>query len=287
MKPLLSIIMPHYNHGKYVGDAVGAILQQSFQDFELILVDDASTDGSIDTLYTLASKNSKIRLFRNASNQGPAYSGNKALQEARGELCVFASADDWVLPGFFERSIQQLESHPTAALCTSDFGYFQDGEEIVRSKKLYSKVGHATAFNEAQALELFQTSKFQIPGHTTVMRKQVIERLGGFRPELGFLCDWFLLHSAALHFGFVYVPDVLAAMRMHPNAYSAKAQKKKNEVYNSLFKHLASEKELRSRFLDSTLLQPMIKSLLPKIILDPRRWELLLPRAQNKLLKKK
>src|SRR6516164_1710150 len=95
---------------------LGALLGQSRPPDEIIVIDDASTDDSIEAIDVFAAKFSCIRVLRNPTNQGAIAALTRGLQAARGRYVYFAAADDWVMPGFFARAIEALEANATVGL---------------------------------------------------------------------------------------------------------------------------------------------------------------------------
>ena len=101
--PYFSIIVPTYNVERYIRICALSILQQTFQDFELLIVDDASTDNSYKICQELFGGNEKVRLFRHEKNLGQGPARNTALKNARGEYIVFVDSDDAILPDALEK----------------------------------------------------------------------------------------------------------------------------------------------------------------------------------------
>lgn len=104
----LSIIVPVYNVKQYLDKCITSILDQSFKDFELILVDDGSTDGSGDVCETYAKSDSRVQVYHQ-SNQGQAVARNFALRKANGEYIGFVDSDDWIQPEMYERLINAVQ----------------------------------------------------------------------------------------------------------------------------------------------------------------------------------
>src|SRR6266540_3959461 len=117
--PKLSVVVPTYNHAHYLPRALDAILGQSLQPREVIIVDDASTDGSQRLIEDYARKHPAIRAVRNERNLGVVASLNRGAELSSGEYLVFAASDDYILPGFYEKSIALLERFPQAGLSTA------------------------------------------------------------------------------------------------------------------------------------------------------------------------
>lgn len=102
--PELSIVMPLYNAGPYLTPAIESVLAQTFRDFELIIIDDVSTDGSLDIAWDFARRDSRIRIIELSHNGGPGIARNKGIGAARGEYIGFFDSDD-ILPAEAYRSL--------------------------------------------------------------------------------------------------------------------------------------------------------------------------------------
>ncbi|TAH19339.1 MAG: glycosyltransferase family 2 protein [Cytophagales bacterium] len=106
----VSVIMPVYNAEKYITTAVESILNQTFQDFELILIDDCSTDASVQIIKAIQS--SKIQLLHTPQNSGAAASRNLGIAAANGEYIAFLDADDWAYPQRLQKQVDFLDKNP-------------------------------------------------------------------------------------------------------------------------------------------------------------------------------
>ena len=116
--PRVSIIVPNFNHGRFLERRLRSIFEQTIQDFELIFLDDASTDNSLEIFKKFAN-DSRVTLHVNKSNSGnPFVQWNKGLALATGQYIWIAESDDFAEPTFLEMMIASLEKHPTAGLAT-------------------------------------------------------------------------------------------------------------------------------------------------------------------------
>src|SRR5947207_15375140 len=115
--PPLSVIVPNYNHAKYLPTCLTAILRQSLQPIEIIVLDDASTDNSLEVIRQFAAENPVIRLVQNENNLGVMPSLNKGVELSRGEYVYIPSADDEVVPGVVEKFMRLPVEHPEAGYC--------------------------------------------------------------------------------------------------------------------------------------------------------------------------
>jgi len=109
MKDLVSIIMPSFNTGRFIGDSINSVLSQTYQNWELIIVDDCSGDDTDSVVGSYA--DSRIRFFRNEKNCGAAVSRNRALREAKGRWIAFLDSDDLWLPEKLENQIAFMEEN--------------------------------------------------------------------------------------------------------------------------------------------------------------------------------
>lgn len=114
-EPLVSVIMPTYNGRRWLDQAVGSVLNQTFRDLEVVLVDDGSTDGSADLAATFA--DDRVRLIRHERNRGIAASTNTAFEAARGRYLVMMDHDDISFPGRIARQVAFLEGRPELHGC--------------------------------------------------------------------------------------------------------------------------------------------------------------------------
>ena len=125
MNELVSIIMPSYNTARYISDSINSVLSQTYNNWELIIVDDCSTDNSIDVIKSF--EDSRIILLQNENNSGAALSRNYALREAKGKWIAFLDSDDMWLPTKLSEQISFMESNGfhfsyTAYMEINEFG---------------------------------------------------------------------------------------------------------------------------------------------------------------------
>ena len=109
--------MPVYNAEKYIVEAVDSILNQTYSDFEFIIIDDCSTDASYEILQSYAAKDNRIRLFKNDVNKKLPKTLNFGISQAKGKYIARMDADDISLPERFAKQIKFMESHPEIGVC--------------------------------------------------------------------------------------------------------------------------------------------------------------------------
>lgn len=122
--PLFSVLIANHNHGDYLMDAIESVKAQTYTRWEIVIVDDDSTDNSLE-LYTELEKDPRIRIFRNNENRGCGYTKRRCLEMAQGELCGFLDADDCLVENALEVMAEAHRSHPDCSLIYSQM-YFVD-----------------------------------------------------------------------------------------------------------------------------------------------------------------
>lgn len=222
--PTLAVVMPNYNHAKYLDRAIRAILDQSRTPDEFLIADDCSTDDSVRIIGKYL-ENSQVRLFQNEENLGTVPNLNRLVDLVTSDYVYFASADDLVLPGFFSRAMKLLSQYQDAGLCCTHPAHIRSGSETIEWLDNWYRCGEQEIFlSQEEARKQIGPDRFGVPGHTSIVKTDLVRKYGGFDPGLKWHADWFLLHVIALRHGFCYVPDPLAAWRVSPDTYSTKGR---------------------------------------------------------------
>jgi len=113
--PIVTVLIPVYNGEKYLTDAIDSILQQRFKDFELLIIDDGSTDKS--AAIAESYRDERVHVLKNNENRGISFTRNLAIEVAKGDFLALLDADDVALPGRLGNQVSYLMSHPEVALC--------------------------------------------------------------------------------------------------------------------------------------------------------------------------
>lgn len=121
INPKISVLMPNYNAGKYIREAIESILKQTFTDFEFIVIDDCSTDNSWEIIEEYAKKDKRIVAMKNEKNMHIVYTRNRLLKEARWEYIAFLDSDDIAMNNRLEKQLNFIEKNKDIDLCGSNF----------------------------------------------------------------------------------------------------------------------------------------------------------------------
>ena len=217
---LVTIILPNRNHAHHLPRALDALLAQTWSHFEVIVVDDASTDGSLEVVADFARRNSRIRPLPLKQHQGICLAVDAALPDACGELLHVAGADDFVAPNFLDRCVSELSRNPGAGLCFSDPTEFHECCRKAIHFPLYLNE-RPKYYTPAELVELLRRNYFHISANTVVYRTAAFREAGGYLPELHWLTDWFATLVIALRYGACYLPEQLTYSTVRSNSYSA------------------------------------------------------------------
>ncbi len=278
--PTISVATPNYNHGMYLPDMIESCLSQDYEDWELVIVDDASTDNSIEVVSHYASRHPNISLLVNEQNQGAIKSVNRALRAARGKFVVMRSADDINLPNYFSTAAALLEQYPQAAFFCGDIAYFREDAKIGKTESL--QIGSTTGFYSPSQLKE-KLGITPIHGHTVVIRRELFESQGYFNNEHGWYNDWLPFMTSAFEHGVCYAPKPFVGCRLLADSFcgrnASQAERQNKVVAQILTDLLQKHKNLVETFIDSGTLGFFGKSLWSAIGTAPFLHETLMPRS--------
>lgn len=181
--PMVSIIMPVYNVDRYVARAVESIQHQNLRDFELLIVDDGSTDRSGDVCDRLAERDIRIDVFHTPNGGAPA-ARNFALERARGKYVYFVDADDWAEPDMLTDMVNAAEKN-NAELVVAGFyidTYYGSGQEHLTELKAVPNAQLDQAAFRSYAWQLFDTNLLYTPWNKLFLRARIEQEHIRFKP---------------------------------------------------------------------------------------------------------
>jgi glycosyltransferase involved in cell wall biosynthesis len=205
MLPLVSIVIPSYNHERYLKAAIDSILGQDYPRIELIVIDDGSTDGSPAILKTYGSRFH----WEIQPNQGQVATLNRGWHMARGDILGYLSADDLLLPAAVSTAVHCLSQNPDAVLSYSDFNLIDPNSAVVRRVR-------TPEFDYRDML----TKMVCHPGPGAFFRRWAFEKAGTWHTGFMQMLDYEYWLRLGLHGRFVRIPEVLAAYRVHSGSQS-------------------------------------------------------------------
>jgi len=209
----VSVIIPNYNHARYLQQRIESILKQTFHDFELIILDDKFNDNSIEIIQEYAGKYPEIVTCFNEVNSGSPFSQwNKGVKMAKGEFIWIAESDDFADANFLERTYDEImKSEKIGMTCCNSM--ILNEERGIKYK--YSDLGKIS-IDVVRKLTIKDLLENHIPNVSSVLfRKAAFLNDGGADPTFEYSGDWFLYLSILQKWEIVYLPEALSTFRLH------------------------------------------------------------------------
>ena len=208
--PIISVIIPAYNAEKTIQETVQSVLNQTFTDFELLIVDDGSQDATLDIIKRISDPRIQVSSYPNA---GANISRNRGLAQAAGEYVSFLDADDLWTPDKLEAQLNALQTNTQAAVAYS-------WTDCIDESGQFSRHGGSVTVNGNVLAELLIIN-FLSNGSNALIRKQAIAELGGFDESLSACQDWDMWLRLAAKYEFVGVPYPHILYRVSTNSISS------------------------------------------------------------------
>jgi glycosyltransferase involved in cell wall biosynthesis len=221
--PLISVIMPAYNAAEYIAKAVESVLIQNYRNFELIVVDDGSTDDTRDIVAGF--KDDKIKYFYK-ENAGPASTRNLAIKKSKGAFLINLDTDDTIMPDFISRHLMEFEEHPEADLIYCDDCLIGEDDKPIRviERPEYR-------YRESLIRDLFRCG-FPVVPFRTCIRRSVFDKIGFYDDGLSVGEDYdmirrFVKHGLKAH----HLKAPLYLRRIVPDSVSRKVSDEKAKAH--------------------------------------------------------
>lgn len=213
--PLVSVIIPAYNAIDYLAETIETVFNQTCQDFELIIVDDGSTDDTGKLINQLSQENPQIRMI-SQTNQGVSAARNTGIKQAQGKYIAILDADDLWEPTKLEKQVNSLENNPLAGLCYT-WTALADSQGRATGRVIASLA-------EGNVWQQLSEMNIVCCGSTPMIRRICFDDVGFFDENLRFSEDWDMWWRIAAKYNFSLVPEPLIRYRQHPSSHSTNCQ---------------------------------------------------------------
>ena len=217
MHPLVSVIIPSYNHALFVGETITSILNQSYPDFEIVITDDGSRDHTPDVIRQFSDRRINLEVFQ--QNRGAAVAANSAIRRSHGELICLLGSDDYFLPGKLERQVSFLNANPAIAAVFGVPRFIDErGATLLPGNTFYGDI-FKTPFTENLRSRRSWLRHFFLHGNclcqpTVMVRRAVFDDIGLFDSRLANLPDFDLWVRLCMKHEIHVIPEELTAMRI-------------------------------------------------------------------------
>jgi len=281
--PLVSVIIPNYNHARFLRERIESVLSQEYPNIEILYLDDASTDNSAE-VFAGYRDDKRISAHCNARNTGnPFVQWNKGVRLARGKYIWIAEADDYSAPSFLRRLVEILEANPRAGIAYSQSDVVgENGEFVVTGDAFTNSLDPARwkapfiADGRSECAN-YMYIKNTIPNASAVVfRRDVYEAAGGADESYRLCGDWLLWCRMLLQSDIAFIPDRLNYFRQHRGTVRS-AQTKQGRNFDELL--LVRAEIQRSIQIDNAAIQAAALSVSKKIavlwcngIISPVLW---------------
>lgn len=220
MKPLVSVITPNYNYANYVCEAIDSVLNQTYENIEIIVVNDGSTDNSLELLKGYGDKITTIV----QQNAGVSAARNNGVENSSGEYLAFLDADDVWLPEKIEKQLHRFESE-------RDLGLVHVGVEEIDSigNVLQTRLDGMSGQVSHEFL-LFERAVVLGGGSGLLLPRRVFDEVGAFDLNLQTSADWDLFYRLSRSYNIGFVPEILLKYRIHSSNMHGNIKRMEREM---------------------------------------------------------
>lgn len=222
--PKVSIIIPCYNQGKYVAEAINSALRQTFKDIEIVCVNDGSTDNSVEIIKSFENKYKNFIFLNNKENRGVIYSRNFAIKNCNGTYILPLDADDIIEPTYVEKAVKILDNNPNIGIVYCKAKIFGN----------YDKYWNLKPFNKSDIL--YENCIFC----SALFRKSDFIKIGGYNNNMKYGCEDYDLWLSFIEQGLevFQINEILFSYRQYDEtSRTTISLKNKKEIWNNLIKN--------------------------------------------------
>jgi glycosyltransferase involved in cell wall biosynthesis len=211
--PKVSVLIPTYNYGRFLPLTIESILKQDFEDFELIISDDSSTDDSTQILAAYAQRDPRIRIHRHEPNLGMVANWNWCLQQARGEYIKYLFGDDMLAhPSALSRLVAMLDAHPRASLAASARLTIDENSQVTG---LWDDIRREGLHGGPSMIASCLRNSINLPGEPSVVLFRRSQALRGYDLHMRQIVDLEMWFHLLLQGDLIYTGEPLCCFRIH------------------------------------------------------------------------
>ncbi len=229
-RPLVSVVIPNFNYGRFLSRALESVFAQTYSELEVLVVDDGSTDESLDVLRRYEERIRSI----SQRNQGVSRARNLGIRESRGELLAFLDSDDWWLEEKLAKEVDLLESGGFGMVYTGLRFVSEDG--AVRGETTDGLSGRVL-----KELALLEKPGIPASGSSALIRRECFDVVGLFDPALSTSADWDLWRRIACRYAIGMVREPLTSYRLHAAAMHREVELFEHDMLLAFQKMFADE----------------------------------------------
>lgn len=266
--PIVTVIISSYNHAHYIEETINSVINQTYPNIELLVIDDGSSDNSVELLTKLQKQHGFDLLIQ--ENKGLSKTLNEAIARAKGELIVPFGSDDIMLPERITTQVNYIQDKPEVGICASNMDIIDSEGNLFPEKE--QKHRHIP-FRRLDFDDIFLDRKPGAMAATLMLRKEALVKIGGFDPEIRLEDLYIMLAITKAGYFMDVLPQVLSLYRKHPTNtyknlpfmfdYSCKtyARFKDSPHYQEVLMKMCNSMFLKSASRDKTLAKRVLKQI--------------------------
>ena len=234
LAPKISVIIPSYNHEKFIRGTIESVLNQTFQDFEIVITDDGSTDNSVEIIKSIG--DDRIRLFQFKTNRGACSAVNYCVKNSRGKYIAMLSSDDMFKPEKLEKQFNYLEKNKNKIAVFSYPSFIDEHGKVIPKKKIgdWNKVFYQPNRNSNEWLNFFIHNGNAICHPTMLIRKECYDSIGLYDERLAGLPDFdFWIRLLINKFEIHIITEELIFFRVLNKNLNASGDRLENHIRNA------------------------------------------------------
>ena len=262
--PLVSILIPYYNHKQYVGQTLDGILNDTYPNKEIVIINDGSTDTDISVINDWIERNSsKLPInFISRANKGITKTFNELARASKGEYIIFCASDDYLINNTISDRVSILEKNQEKMVLIADTSVVDGNSKAIHKSSIgeWLKYSNKENYFSDDGLKYEIINRWSLTGPCNMMNKKLFIESGGYDESL-FLEDWDFYLRAAANNSILYFDQQVAAYRLHGNNFTSSSNKnfkllqslyltaKKNyKLFNEPYKRYLLRKKISYQF---------------------------------------
>jgi glycosyltransferase involved in cell wall biosynthesis len=250
----IGVIIPNFNHGSLLAQTIDSIQSQEVPPDEVVIIDDASTDNSVEIIREISKDIPTLRLIRNKRNRGVSYCMNLGTKESESDLIIYRAADDVFIKDAILHCKKAFEKYPDSSIACGETIFFQDDPTDEGTRETLALSRDTKFFSPEKLMESWQ-SDFNLPSSACIVRRDAVLSVGGFRNRARWHADWFCLTTIALRDGLTFIPQPITGFRLSSTSYG-NSNLLNRKVQRTVLRYMVEEvmdfnEDLRRKFFQS------------------------------------
>lgn len=226
--PTISVVIPSYNHEKYISEAIQSVLDQTYQDFEIVITDDGSSDNSVNLIKEFTDP--RIKLFVFSENKGACLAVNNCIENSTGEFIALLNSDDVFLPNKLETQLNFLNSHPEIGAVFSYAKIINDNSNDFEGEHPYKNIFIQPNRNRFEWLNYFFYNGNCLCHPTIFIRRECYKNVGLYDPRFAQLPDFDFWVRLCQKYEIHIIPEELICFRVRDNEANASGNRLENHI---------------------------------------------------------